>query len=351
MKREVSDISPNTNTTSWWNRPLFGEAGLLAELFAKFRKPEVSDAALSLHNREMRDATLFAKTAQAIDSEKFGSPEFLLLLKLRYLLLNSSEEYSDLSESSELLKVAIAAKSSFIALDQTELSYRSSKQQELYNFVEKQLQENQGDRIYFRQKVSEKLTEIIPTIKTQEGKIALHSYGKHLNDISENPLGLKLLSRFKTYQFDDYSILRNIAEIIDALGKKDLQDLKSLVSVVMVNYDAFEQLGRIIGIDERRRNPDTYARIVQYVALERKHQLSFPKFEELMKIIQRWYYPYRAILGIRQEYPPSDYRQPPEFQRPIIGEEIYLKYKKWLTDNKTGRTYIDFPSDQSFSDQ
>jgi hypothetical protein len=351
MKKQTKTTNPSVSNLSqnkapWWNRPLFGEGGLLAELLSKFRKPEVSEATLSLHNREIMDARLLANTAKVIDTEKFGSLEFLLLLKLRYLLLGGSEDQRKLHKSIELLKVAIAAKASFIALDQTELSYRSSKQQEFYNFVEEQLKKNQEDKIYFRQKIDEKLTEFIPIIKTQEGKLALHSYGNHLNNISEHPLGLKLLSRFKTYQFNDYSILKKIADIIDILGKKDLQDFKSIISVVMVNYDVFEQLSQIINIEKMSQNPDTYATIIQYVALNQKHELSFPKFEELIKVIGRWYSPYQAILGIRQAHPPSEYRQPQEFQQSIPGEEIYLKYKKWLTDPNTGRSYIDFPAEQ-----
>jgi hypothetical protein len=310
------------------------------------RKPEVSEGKLLAHNRKMMEAMLFAKTAKAIDSENFYSSDFLLLLKLRGLFLSGVEEYQKISESVELLKVAIAAKISFISLDQTELRYRSSKQQEFYNFVAEELQKKQVDRIVFRQKIDEKLTEILPKIKTREGKMALHSYNKDLNTISQHTLGLKLLARFKNNQFDDYYVLQNIGNIVDDLARENLQDLNYLTSVVTSNYSTFENLGQVIEIDNKHRSPDTYAKIIQYIALNQKYQYSFEKLKELIELMRRWYSPYQAILAIRKAHPPSEYRQPQEFQQPIPGEEIYLKYKKWLTDTNTGRSYIDFPAEQ-----
>ena len=48
------------------------------------------------------------------------------------------------------------------------------------------------------------------------------------------------------------------------------------------------------------------------------------------------------MIGIREQHPPSEYKQPKAFKEPIPGLEIYEKYKKWLTDQKTGMVFIDF---------
>jgi hypothetical protein len=347
----VSTLNPSLNAIPWWKKPVLGKGSLLEDLHRKICKSTVPEGTIFLHNRQITKASIFAKAFKAIDNEKFGSPEFLYLVKLRYLIFRGLEEYQGLYQNTELLKVAIATKTSFIALDQTELRYRSSKQQEFYDFVEKQLKDNQIKKINFRQEIQVKLNEVIPQIKTKEGKIALQSYSNHLNNIAEHSLGLKLLARFKNYQFNDYSILQKVADITNNLSKENLLDFKSLIAVVMANYDDFEGLGTIIDLDPKSRTPETYAKMLQYIALNHKHQLSFGKFAELVSLIKRWYPFYQAIFEIRKQYSPSNYRQPPEFQQPIPGEEIYWKYQQGLTDSKTGRIYIDFSQENQLSNR
>lgn len=336
-------LTPNESLkdTPWWNRNVIGDDSLVQELFGKFTKSEVSESSLFLHNREMTDLRVFAKTAEAIDNEKFGKEEFLLFVKIKYMLVKSVNEYAGLYDSLRFLQVAIEAKDSFICIDQIELRYRGSKQQEFYQFVESCLEDHENKE-KFRQQVQERLSDLLPQIKTEEGKTALQSYAKHLDQLSDHDLGLKLLALFKTYQLADYSILRTISEMIQGLGKSDLLDFKSLLSLVMVNYKVFEKLREIIGLAEWQSTPETYTLMIQYIALSNRHAISFMKFDDLMKVMKKWFKPYQAILGIRQEHPHTQYKQPKEFQEFIPGADIYEKYKKWLTDKKTGMTYIDF---------
>lgn len=335
------DLNPQTEAVPWWNRPVIGEGSLLAELFSKVSKPEVSESVVMLHNRELMDIRVFAKTAQAIDNEKFGSDEFLVFVKIQYLLRKGIGDYADLNRAIRLLQVAIEAKDSFITIDQTELRYRGSKQQQFYEHVQENLV-NHASPQAFREQVQEKLTELMPQIKTDEGKTALQSYAKHMDRLSENELGLQLLSLFKTYELADYSILRTISDMIASLSKRDLKDAKSLISLVMVNFEVFDKLKKIIGISDAKSTPETYAIMIQYIALSNRHQLSFIKFNELMKVIRKWMKPYQALVGIRNEHPPTEYKLPKEFLEPIPGVEIYQKYKNWLTDKRTGMTYVDF---------
>ncbi len=325
----------------WWNRPVTGEDGLVKDLLGKFSKQEVSESALFLHNREMTDLRVFAKTAQAIDNEKFSSQEFLVFVKMKYLLRHGINEYQGLYESLQLLKVAIDAKDCFISIDQSELRYRGIKQQEFYKFVESLLSDHE-DTTTFREQVHMKLADVLPQIKTEEGRTALQSYAKHLDQLSDSELGLRLLSLFKAYQLADYSILRIISEMIQKLGKRDLLDFKGLLSLVRVNYEVFEKLRDIIGLSERQNTPETYGLMIQYIALSNRHSISHLKFDELIKVMKKWYQPYQAVMGIRQEHPPTEYKQPKEFQESIPGVEIYEKYKKSLTDKKTGMVFIDF---------
>ncbi len=61
-------------------------------------------------------------------------------------------------------------------------------------------------------------------------------------------------------------------------------------------------------------------------------------------VLKRWYRPYQTIINLREAYPPHKFKQPSVFQDPIPGESVYLKYLRWLTDQKTGLVYIDFES-------
>ncbi len=338
----ISSISPESHKDSpWWNRAVIGQDSLVEDLLGKFGKQEVSESAIFLHNREMTDLRVFAKTAEAIDNEKFGNDEFLIFVKMQYLLRRDLNEYQGLYHSLQLLKVAIDAKDCFISIDQTELRYRGRKQQDFYNFVESLLEDHE-DKAAFREQVQTRLADLLPQVKTEEGRTALQSYAKYLDQLSENELGLKLLSLFKTYDLADYSILRVISDMIQSLGKRDLLDFKGLVSLVMVNYGLFEKLRDIIGLSERQSTPETYTLMIQFIALSNRHAISYMKFDDLMKVMGKWFKPYQSMIGIRQEHPPSQYKQPKEFKEGIPGLEIYEKYKKWLTDKKTGMVFIDF---------
>ncbi|MDJ0844717.1 hypothetical protein [Crocosphaera sp.] len=221
----MTSLSPDSHKdVPWWNRPVMGDDSLVEDLLGKFSKEPVSESALFLHNREMTDLKVFAKTAQAIDNEKFGQEEFLVFVKMQYLLRKGINEYQGLYESLQLLKVAIEAKDCFISIDQAELRYRGIKQQEFYNFVESLLKDHE-DTAEFREQVHIRLADVLPQIKTEEGRTALQNYAKYLDQLSDNELGLKLLARFKAYQLGDYSILRVISEMIQGLGKRDLLDL------------------------------------------------------------------------------------------------------------------------------
>lgn len=344
-----TDLGQKQGDKPWWKRPIFGKDGLLTSLleklfgdsFAKFDKPSVPQNTIILHNREMMDMRVFAKTAMAIDNDKFTNAEFLLFVRLKYAVARGLDEYDGLNESIQLLQVAIEAKNSYITLDQTELRYRSSKQQEFYKFIQ-DLLKLEEDKTKFREKVQEKLLEVMPYIKTEEGKVAMQCYAEELDHLAEHELGLKLLSLFKAYQLADYSILRTISDLVASLKEQDVTNLKILSTLVMSKYQVFEKLGQIIGVGEKRNTPETYARMIQLITLSYRHQLSYIKFDDLLKVMRKWFGPYRAVVGIRGTYSPKEYKLPKEFMEPLVGVDIYEKYSKSLTDQKSGRVYIDF---------
>ncbi len=120
----------------------------------------------------------------------------------------------------------------------------------------------------FNENISRKLTDILPYVKTDEGKYNLQVYAEELGRLSEDRFSLQLFSLFSKQQLQDFLILKSVAEIISTLKEQDVINLKALTCLVMVHYDDFESLGKIINITGKQSSPDTYARIIQYIALE-----------------------------------------------------------------------------------
>ncbi len=335
-----TEVSSPAKETPWWNRPVTGEGGLLEDLLSKIEKEELPESALSLRNFQLLDLRVFAKTAEAIDSNKFSNEEFLTFVRLEYMLNHGIGDYAELDESVRLLQLAIQAKDSFIAIDQTELRYRGYKQQEFYSFVDDLLKKQETSET-FREKVNAKALRILAQVKTEEGQGAIKAYAKHLDKIAKNPLGLKLLLLFKTFNLADYSVLRTISEVILSIENQHIYDLKKLINTVNQNHDAFEKLKNIIQLPENRDSVQVYALMIQIISLAHQYEVSYLKFEQLMKVIKKWHYNYQVILQIYQDYPGSQYKLPKDFSEPIPGEALYLKYRKLLTDTKTGMVYLD----------
>ena len=308
---------------------VFGEEGLIDNFQNKFGNPPVPEGTVFLHNRAFEELTKIAPQVTRINSEKFGSEEFLLFIRVKQSVEKGIEDYQKLEHRGELLKVAIAAQSSFLRIEQTELRFRSTKQQEFYQFVADSLSQEQ-DESKFRDKVKRKLAEIIPLVNTEEGRQALQSYLKEIDQISKHKLGLKLLALFKEYQLADFTIIKRVSDIVNQMRGYDLFAAKNLVGLVINEYEAFEKLSPIIGISESENNPETYSKILQYLGLISRHDKSYDKFKQLMNALQKWQNPYKTIEMIRKEYKASEYRLPKEFSEQIPGLSIYKKYEKFI---------------------
>ena len=320
-----------------------GEDGLYRKFLEKIGqgKESVSDSNLFLYNKALKEVEGLARAALRIDNEKFGQREFLLFAKIQFCLSNNIGEYDGLQGNIDLLQAALQAQSSYITIHQIELSSQGSKQQEFYHYTYIQLQED-PDAQYLRVNIQNKLAEVLPQVKTEEGRTTLEVYTKAISELAASPFALKLLVKFKALHLDDFSNLRRISELINSLNGKEVEDLKTVTYLVMANYDDFEAIAEIIGLTEKQRSPDTFARMIQYIALIYRYQDSFNKFQQLIQVMRQWYKPYRIIQQIRKEHPPETHWQPKDFERQIPGLSLYSKYKDSLTDQKTGYSYIDF---------
>ncbi len=321
-------MSTDANNKAWWNRPLWGEDNVW-ELLNQENKLPIPEDAINLHKSYMGEFKTIGAIVKSLDRDKFGTKDFLTLLKIRSYLIRNVGEYQGLKPSMDLLDVAITAKNSFLAIDQTELKYRGLKQQEFYEYIIKALGENL-DKDSFKAEVKKELNSVISQVKTEQGQQALQTYFSHLEILAEDELGLKLLALFKKYSLDDYSILNRVSEIINTLEKATLSDLQVVLEPVNKNYEVFEKLAPIIGITAAKVKPQTFALMIQFLALKDRHRDSYKEYEGLVLTLKDWEKAYSCTTTLRAQYSPEEYQIPPEFIEPIPAENIYKKHKPYL---------------------
>jgi hypothetical protein len=302
------------------------KSSLIKKFIARFQKPQVLESDKFLHQRTYEKLSQIANQAEDINADKFGNTEFMTFFKIKSYITRSIDEYANLDEVIELLRVAIEAQNSFSTIDSTESRYCSSGQRKLYDYVNS-LMTQELDPAVFKQQIAQKLEEVLPLLKTEEGKIPLTAYVAEISKISENPLGLKLILLFRKYQLDDYSTLRSVSNTINLLESEDLLNLDALLLLVMVKYDVFEKLGPIVGIEEQHNRPETYSKMLQYIGLKSRHEVSYQKFQEFLLLLKQWETHYKTIVNVREKYSAKDYQLPKEFSSEPPGFGLYQKYK------------------------
>lgn len=305
------------------------DQSIIEQLRDKYGNPKVPENAASLHEKTFREVRNWAFKAEKITSEKFGSEEFKLYMRLKQEINRGLKEYRKIGKSIKLLEVAIAAQSSFLKIEATESRYYSTKQQEFYNFVADNLEED-VDKDELLNKLKQKLTEITPHLNSEKGIAALESYFEEVNRISQHSLGLNLLASFKKSQLADFTVLRTLSDIIKQIDPKDLFNHTSLVPLILEYLEIFEKLAPIIQISENEISPETYALIMQYIGLDHRQKTAYDDFELLLQILRKWQKAYESLLTIRNEYPAKKYRLPPDFKQDIPGITIFEKYEKQL---------------------
>jgi len=330
MKTNQWSSTSNAVQKTWWNRPLWGERSLMETITASLFKESVPENTIFLHDRALREISQIAPSIEGLHDEKFGSQEFILLLKIRSYFLKGVRGYEGLEESSQILKVALEAKDSFLKIEETEFQFRSSVQQKFYQGIFNLLSQNTTQQQF--QEETEFLAEkTVSKLTTEEGKNAIEAYSKELNTLASNhELGLKLLYLFKQSELADFSVLKKISDLVASFKKQELHNYKPILVEVKLNYELFEKLGNIIKVPEKKNNPDTYAKIIQYIALMNKHQHSYVQFEQLLSQLYNWETPYQTLKTLREEYHKTMYKQPKSFREKLPAIGLYHQYKPWL---------------------
>lgn len=338
MESKAQDKLPQDQTQAqqrhWLNRPLWGEQSFV-EWFRglwqnggriSFSKGEIPDSTVDLYRNFYSQLKNVAAIAKTIDNEKFTSREFVNFLNINAQVNKNTSPYQGLKKSIELLKAALETKDSFLKIEATETRYRGYAQQEFYEYID-ELLENGLNGEKFRESAQRQLVEVVPKIKTEEGKAAIQSYVNQLEIVSQNELALKLLFLFKQSDLSNFALLRTVAEIADSFYDKDLNTIKEFMVIVQVNVDLFLKLGQIIQVPQAKNVPETYALILQYIALINRHKNAFGQFQQLVNLLKNWENLYNPLAAIRKEYPPEEYKQPKLFEEDIPGLSIYNKYQ------------------------
>jgi hypothetical protein len=189
------------------------------------------------------------------------------------------------------------------------------------------------DRDSFHLLLQEKIEESFSLIVSEAGRLKLYEYFQAIKNMIGDDCGLTLLSLFKYFQSNHFSILTQVSSLIDSIDSEGDNPEKSIPKLVLDNYDIIVQLQPILALPESSLHADTLTRILQYIVFDRRYHLAFYKFEESITLLREWYLSYQVIEGIRQEHPPTQYRQPKNFSEPIPGLELYQKYEKSLTQH------------------
>jgi hypothetical protein len=322
-------VAASVFSVSFLEKKLVAADGSLnSDFLGISRKLKISDESVFLHNRLMQEIQRLAARLQQLDDDKFTEAEFLRLLRWESNLTQGKNEYKDLKEPIQLLQVGLDTKNIFLSLEQTEFRYRGSGQQEFYNYITELLAEN-FNKDDFRSEVDNKLMEILPILMTEEGKKALISYSQELYKLAETNLALKLMFLFRKNEFQNYSILKSISDIIEKTSGENLLDPKIISSSVIFYYDDFEKVSKIIGLSQQQSTVENYTKILQYLGLFYRHQQDYYNFQDFISALQQWQKPYQSLTHIRQQYNAREYDLPKEFVQLVPGEKIAKKYYEY----------------------
>lgn len=323
----TAKVIPSGNLQEQTQKNSYGASLSFKARFSNFfHKETINPDIIIKHNQALDKANTLQILAEALEHKRFREKDFILLLQIKNKFSEGLNEYKGLNTYVRLLQVAIEAKNSFLAIEQIELLYRSSQQQNFYNLVFHLLKKDVSNERFY-QFIHQKLTEVLPNIKTEKGKRALECYVNALDSLShKDELGLKLLYLFKKYQLTNYSILQEVSNLVDILQTQDIRKTGSLVKIVKKYNNIFDKLGKILEIPEEKNDPFTYATMLQYIVLQSKYARVYCQFQKLTEVLGNWNKFYKTVESIRRQYSWNQYQQPKDFKQKLTTLDLYKKY-------------------------
>ncbi|MDJ0729144.1 MAG: hypothetical protein QNJ33_04045 [Crocosphaera sp.] len=321
------NIIPSGNLQDNAEKKAYLSSLSLKERLSNFFDKEIINPDIILkHNQALDKANTLQIMAQALEHKKFREKDFILLLEIKQKFSEGLDKYQGLNSYLKLFQVAIKAKNSFLSIEKIELLYRSYQQEKFYQLVFHLLKKNVSNERFY-QFIHQKFTEVSPKMKTEKEKKALECYLNTLDSLThKDELGLKLLYLFKKYQLTNYSILEKVSNLVNILQSQNIKNINKLVKIVKKQNQIFDKLGKILEIPEEKKDPLTYATMLQYILLQTKYAKVYCQFEKLMEVLGNWNKSYKTVKSIRQQYSWNQYRQPQDFKKKLVILDLYKKY-------------------------
>ncbi|WP_233501244.1 protein kinase domain-containing protein [Acaryochloris thomasi] len=329
LKPEASE--PETpQKKSWWNKPILGKGSMTERIAGLVSQQTVSEPDILKHQQVIDSMTTLINKVQKLKSQQFSDPRFIDFVKVQSDLTRTAEDRNSLMLAAELLAAGIEFKDIFLDLQTTEARYRIAAAQKIYDAVQGLFNRNL-EPAAFVAALNKKATEILADIETDKLRQAMQHYLSQIELLSQDKLRFQLFTLFKSSQEDDYSILQTAAELIEACKEGDSGNIEQLNRQIRIQYTGFEKLGRVLGIPAQKRLPETYARLIQYVALSDRYQQSYPRFRQVIVLLEKWHKHYRNAVEIRQRFNPDEYKLPKEFKQDLPGVEVYEYFREYVT--------------------
>ena len=84
-----------------------GKESFLSKFSDKFRKPQVLESDKFLHQRNVEKLAQITNQAENLNADKFGNTEFMVFFKIKSYIARSLDEYANLDEIIEMLRIAL----------------------------------------------------------------------------------------------------------------------------------------------------------------------------------------------------------------------------------------------------
>ncbi|MGB7413037.1 MAG: protein kinase [Thermosynechococcaceae cyanobacterium] len=299
--------------------------GWLSNITGLVSLPMVSEQVIAEHQQAINSMTTLMRKVKTLDSPQLADQKFIEFAKVQNYLTHAEDNQNSLMQAAQLLKAGIDAKDTFAKLEATEARYLGADAQKIYQWVRSLLEQNPKSNLFlttFKRQAAD-----LPTnIKLEKVRVAMQRYLTHIEQLAQDPSCFRLLSLFTQAQEHDYSVLQVTASLLESHHTGMADDIDALTRQVRVQYTLFEKLGRVIGIPAQKRVPETYAYLIQYIALSDQYQPYYAQFRQILVLLETWHRHYKSAIDIRQKFSPSDYKIPKNFKETVPGIEVYERY-------------------------
>ncbi len=325
-------MKPKLTQQPWWNRPLFGGVSLWERIIGILHRQKVPELTLSLYDEQINAIKKLAPNLQMMDRDYYQG-EFLSYMKIKQKVDDRLDEYESLSGYIKAFDFVIKNMKYFQVVSRIELDFRGKTQVNLYDFIAQKLNSSDDNASIKRSILNEIQNTIDRTLNTPM-KEAMSSYKSAIDSILKEESDVPNLNFLKQTNVTNYAVFEVIYLIFKKAKKVDVNNLKNITSLLKEEERDLSKLTEKIDFPQENDLHKNYAKVIKYLVLYHRYEKMIFRFEQLLNELSQWFYHYQIIQEIKKEYPSYKYYIPHKFKDKIIAENIYLKYKKLLKENR-----------------